>query len=219
MSFNCVTKIQFFKIVIPFDLQRFAKIIECILTRKQLKEIELSVKYYSYLDYENIFPKNLTVEEISLWGLHDNLSSKIWIKMFDALPNIKAVRLRVVGTNTRNVVVILKNLIRAFKGLKSLHFAWIDYDKKFDSQLNDCYNFIKENFPLKSKVIIATSQVKLTWATSLHPWYNWYELYEDNVLKNQIVKEEGKPPKIVPRGSPGSISTWTDHEYKKFKCS
>ena len=108
MSFNCVTKIQFFKnVVCPFEFQRFAKIIECILTRKQLKEIELGgVNYFSYLDYENIFPKNLTVEEISLWSLRDNLSSKIWIKMFDALPNIKAVRLRVVGTNASNVVMI-----------------------------------------------------------------------------------------------------------------
>ena len=38
-------------------------------------------------------------------------------------------------------------------------------------------------------------------------------------LTSQIVKEEGKPPKIVTSGSPGSIITWSDHEYEKFKRS
>ena len=104
---------------------------------------------------------------------------------------------------------MLKNLIRAFKGLKCLHFAWIASDsgfngEKFDSQkIQDCYNFIKENFPLNAKVIIAT--------------YESNQRFEDDVLTNLIKKEKGKPPKIVPSGSPGSIITWTDQDYDKFK--
>ena len=204
MSFNNVTKIKYDEWNYYYDYEqdnlRFALIIECILTRKQLKEIEFGVFFASNFNYENVFPKNLTVDEISFWPRCGDLSSKIWSKVFDALPNIKNVRV-VTGTRYqygRNAVGILKNLIRAFKGLKSLHFALYETS---DSRLNDCYNFIKENFPLKCKVIIAT-----------------YESgYEEEVLTNRIVKEEGKPPKMVALGSPGSIITWTDLEYENFK--
>ena len=203
MSFNNVTKIKYDEWNYYYDYEqdnlRFALIIECILTRKQLKEIEFGVFFASNFNYENVFPKNLTVDEISFWPRCGDLSSKIWSKVFDALPNIKNVRV-VTGTRYqygRNAVGILKNLIRAFKGLKSLHFALYETS---DSQLNDCYNFIKENFPLKCKVIIAT-----------------YESDEEDVLTNRIVKEEGKPPKMVALGSPGSIITWTDLEYENFK--
>ena len=90
-----------------------------------------------------------------------------------------------------NLIVILRNLLGAFKYLKSLHFAWIaSEDERFGSQkIQDCYNFIKENFPLKAKVIIAE--------------YESYERYEEDVLTNLINKGEGKPPKIV---APGSIN-------------
>ena len=93
------------------------------------------------------------------------------------------------------MVGILKNLIRALKDLKSLHFAWDASDETFDSQLKDCSNFIKENFPLESKVMISTFESN-------------YEVDEREVLTNLIIKEEGKPPQIVTRGSPGSIITW-----------
>ena len=142
-----------------------------------------------------------------MWQCGDP-SSNIWSKFFDALPNIKNFRVDCFIQNIESLVAILKNLIRAFKGLKSLHFNWIaSKDEQFDSQkIQDCCNFIKENFPLKSKVIIASCAI------------NAFDAISD-VLTNRIVKEEGKNPKIVPRGSPGSVITWTDHEYEKFKRS
>ena len=177
---------------------------QSILTRKQLKEIELSVYFHSNFNYENVFPKNLSVDEIFLnVPFFGHLASEIWIKVFDALPNIKTVR---VGGSfgSNNVVMILKKLIRAFKGLKSLHY--VCFEKLGSHQLNDCYNFIKENFPLKSKVIILAANEP-----------SHFGVNEGDVLTYQIIKEEGKPPQIVNSGSPGSIITWTDHEYEKFK--
>ena len=208
MSFNCVTKIDYTEWVdSEQDNLKFAKIVSCILTRKQLKQVGFNVFFDSNFDYENKFPTNLTVDEITLRFRCEDLSSNIWSKVFDALPNIKIVRVVtdydwvIIG----NVVEMLKNLIGAFKGLKSLHFAWIASDgEKFDSQkIQDCYNFIKENFPLKALVIIAT--------------YESQQSFEDDVLTILIKKEQGIPPKIVPHGSPGSIITWTDQDYDKFK--
>ena len=209
MSFNCVTKIDYAE-WFGSNL-KFAKTIESILTRKQLKQVGFNVFFDSNFDYENKFPTNSTVDEITLRFRCKDLSSNIWSKVFDALPNIKIVRIVTCykWVNIRNVVEMLKNLIRAFKGLKYLHFAWIASDsgfngEKFDSQkIQDCYNFIKENFPLNAKVIIAT--------------YVSNQRFEDDVLTNLIKKEKGKPPKIVPSGSPGSIITWTDQDYDKFK--
>ena len=195
MSFNNVTKIRYAEWDDDEDYEQdnlwFALIMECILKRKQLKEIELGVFFDSNFNYENVFPKNLTVEEISFWPRCGDLSSKFWSKVFDALPNIKNVRV----VTDRNTVGVLKNLIRAFKGLKSLHFALCE---TLDSQLNDCYNFIKENFPLKCKVIIATYE-------------SGYNGDKEDVLTNRIIKEEGETPKIVTLGSPGSISTWPEY--------
>ena len=195
MSFNCVTKI----IYSEYDFGGFqqeelksAQIIESILTRKQLKQVEFHVFFDSNFDYGNEFPKNLTVNEITLHPRSEVLSSNIWSKVFDALPNIKIVKIVTWDTYTfENLVVILRNLLGAFKYLKSLHFAWIaSDDERFGSQkIQDCYNFIKENFPLKAKVIIAE--------------YESYDRYEEDVLTNLINKEEGKPPKIV---APGSIN-------------
>ena len=136
------------------------------------------------------FSRNL--DYLSLW-LVSGEDEKFWIKVFDVPSNIETVR--VVGSKSNNVVGILKNLIRALKGLKSLHFVWDASDETFDYQLNDCYNFIKENFPLESKVMISTFESN-------------YEVDKRDVLTNLIVKEEGKSPKIVTRGSPGSIITW-----------
>ena len=202
MSFNNVTKIRYVEWDDDEDYEQdnlwFASILECIFTRKQLKEIGLSVFFDTNFNYENAFPKNLTVEEISFFPRCGDLSSKFWSKVFDALPNIKHVR---VVTDVVTVGV-LKNLIRAFKGLKSIHFALYQTS---DSQLNNCYNFIKENFPWKCKVIIATYE----------SGYNADE--REDVLTNRIIKEEGETPKIVTRGSPGSISTWIEFEYEKFK--
>ena len=193
MSFNCATKIIYSEYEFEGfqqDNLKFANIIECILTKKQLKQVEFNVFFDSNFDYENEFPKNLTVDEITLHPRCEDLSSNIWSKVFDALPNIKMVKIVTYDTNNfENLIVILRNLLRAFKYLKSLHFAWIaSEDERFGSQkIQDCYNFIKENFPLKAKVIIAE--------------YESYDRYEEDVLTNLIKKEEGKPPKIVALGS------------------
>ena len=196
MSFNCVTKI----IYSEYEFGGFqqdelgsAQIIESILTRKTLKQVEFNVFFDSNFDYGNEFPKNLTVDEITLHPRSEVLSSNIWSKVFDALPNIKMVKIVTYDTNNfENLIVILRNLLGAFKYLKSLHFAWIaSEDERFGSQkIQDCYNFIKENFPLKAKVIIVE--------------YESYDRYEEEVLTNLIEKEEGKPPKIV---APDSIIT------------
>ena len=196
MSFNCVTKIIYSEYEFggfQQDELKSAKIIESILTRKTLKQVEFDVFFDSNFDYGNEFPKNLTVDEITLHPRSEGLSSNIWSKVFDALPNIKMVKIVTYDTNNfENLIVILRNLLRAFKYLKSLHFAWIALeDERFGSQkIQDCYNFIKENFPSKAKVIIVE--------------YESYDRYEEEVLTNLIEKEEGKPPKIV---APGSIIT------------
>ena len=197
MSFNCVTKIIYSEHDFGGFLQdelKSAKIIESILTRKTLKQVEFHVFFDSNFNYGNEFPKNLTVDEITLHPRSEVLSSNIWSKVFDALPNIKMVKIVTYDTYTfENLIVVLRNLLRAFKYLKSLHFAWIaSEDERFGSQkIQDCYNFIKENFPLKAKVIIAE--------------YESYDMYEEDVLTNLIKKEEGKPPQIV---APGSINNW-----------
>ena len=196
MSFNCVTKIIYSECDfggIQQDELKSAKIIESILTRKTLKQVEFHVSFDTNFDYGNEFPKNLTVDEITLHPRSEVLSSNIWSKVFDALPNIKMVKIVTYDTYTfENLIVVLRNLLRAFKYLKSLHFAWIvaSEDERFGSQkIQDCYNFIKENFPLKAKVIIAE--------------YESYDSYKEDVLTNLIKKEEGKPPQIV---APGSIN-------------
>ena len=191
MSFDCVTKIIYSEYEFggfQKDELKSAKIISSILTRRQLKQVEFHVFFHS--DYGNEFPKNLTVDEITLHPRSEVFSSNIWSKVFDALPNIKIVKIVTDDTYTfENLIVILRKLLGAFKYLKSLHFAWIaSEDERFGSQkIQDCYNFIKENFPLKAKVIIAE--------------YESYERYEEDVLTNLIKKEEGKPTKIVAPGS------------------
>ena len=195
MSFNCVTKIIYSEIGMEGyqqDNHKFANIIKCMLTRKSLKQVEFHVFFDSNFDYGNEFPKNLTVDEITLHPRSEVFSSNIWSKVFDALPNIKMVKIVTYDTSTfENLIVILRNLLGAFKYLKSFQFAWIaSEDEIFSSQkIQDCYNFIKENFPLKAKVIIAE--------------YESYERYEEDVLTNLINKGEGNPPKIV---APGSIN-------------
>ena len=99
-------------------------------------------------------------------------------KMFDALPNIK--RVRVVSSNKNdieNLPVFLK-MIGDFKKLESLHFAKYGL-KKFDVQkIQDLLNIVKD-FPIKAKVVIAD--------------IDW----DNNDVKNVIEKEEAKPPKKV----------------------
>ena len=96
-------------------------------------------------------------------------------KMFDALPNIK--RVRVVSSNKNdieNLPVFLK-MIGDFKKLESLHFAKYCLDVQ---KIQDLLNIVKD-FPIKAKVVIADIDLN------------------NNDVKNVIEKEEAKPPKEV----------------------
>ena len=74
-------------------------------------------------------------------------------KLFDALPNIKRVRVVTFTHDIENLFVFLQ-MIGDFKKLESLHFA-IGGLKKFDVQkIQDLLNIVKD-FPSKAKVVIA----------------------------------------------------------------
>lgn len=80
--------------------------------------------------------------------------------------------------------MILKN-ISHFKNLKSLHYAICSRyhnEKNNVHKIQDCCKIIKDNFPMKAKVIIADMNLK-------------------NDLTDMIEKGEGKEPKIVIRKS------------------
>ena len=67
MSFNCVTKIDYTEWDdSEQDNLKFAKTIESILTMKQLKQVGFNVFFDSNFDYENKFPTNSNVDEITL---------------------------------------------------------------------------------------------------------------------------------------------------------
>ena len=102
---------------------------------------------------ENEFTKNFNVEEITLQ--YSNLSFKVWKKVFQALPNVKNVKI-VAFENTflENLQLILRNISDSFKDLKSLDvsiFSRYD-DEEFDvQQIQDCFDIIKDNFPMRAK--------------------------------------------------------------------
>ena len=66
---------------------------ETILTRPALKQIDIHSLTSLDFDIEQEFPKNYTVEEITfkLVG-REIFNLEKWKKLFDALPNIKRVR-------------------------------------------------------------------------------------------------------------------------------
>ena len=88
-----------------------------------LKQIDIRIRYWDlYFDIEQEFTKNPMVEEIT-FKLGCVMNVPDLKKMFDALPNIK--RVRVVSSNKNdieNLPVFLK-MIGDFKKLESLHFA------------------------------------------------------------------------------------------------
>ena len=158
---------------------------ETLLTRPALKQIDFQTSTVDLdFDMEQEFTKNPMVEEITF--LSDCVLNvpglKKIKKLFDALPNIK--RVRVVTYDNKyyieNLLVFLK-MIGDFKKLESLHFA-IEGLKKFDVQkIQDLLNIVKD-FPIKAKVVIA----------DMSDFDDW------NIdLKNVIEKKEAKPPKKV----------------------
>ena len=137
-----------------------------------MKQIEFDITFDFNLDIENEFSKNFHLEEITLRST--NFSLKLWKNIYDALPNIRKVKV-VISEDIRNLGVILKDLSN-FE-LKLLHVTVRNRDryKIFNGpKIRECFNFIRDNFPMKTKVIIA-----------------------DMNSTNLIEKEEGNEPKIV----------------------
>ena len=169
----------------PQESINFFKIIESIFSRPHLKQIDFAVLYDLDLSIETVFPKNFNVEEITF----EMNSLKVWNKIFDALPNIKKIKVST-HDNLQNLPVILRK-ISVLKQLKSLHVAICsrdeEKDEKFEAQkfrdcleIRDCCDIIKDNFPIKAEVVIADM-----------------DIYNPDDLTNLIKKEEGKEPKIV----------------------
>ena len=163
------------------------KVLRSILSRPYLKQINFHFIEFRF-DTEEEFPINCNVEEIEL-DLYSLKSFKLWNKLFDALPNIKKVKIIVVllDDEFENLPDYIKTISK-LKHLKSLNVAissrWHD---KFDAEkfehfpeIRDCFEIIRNNFPMKSEVVIA-------------------DFPEDDAddLTNLIEKEEGKNPKIV----------------------
>ena len=135
------------------DNLKFVKIISSILTRNTLKQIDFEVEFDQDLDVGNEFTKNVNVEEITL--RYSNLSFKVWKKFFQALPNVKKVKIVAFENKfLENLPVILRNISDNFKDLKSLDisiFSRYD-DEEFDVQkIRDCFDIIKDNFPMRAK--------------------------------------------------------------------
>ena len=178
LSLNNVSKIKYSQnIHRAIDYQqeklKFIKIVQSILSRPYLKQIEFDITFNFNLDIENEFSKNFHVEEIKLRST--NFSLKLWKSIYDALPNIRKVKV-VMCEDIKNLVVILKGLCN-FKNLKFLHVTIRNRDryKIFNEpKIRDCFDVIRDNFPLKTKVVIA-----------------------DMDSTNLIEREEGNEPKIV----------------------
>ena len=178
LSLNNVSKIKYSQnIHRAIDYQqenlKFFKIVQSILSRPYLKQIEFNVAFDFNLDIENEFSKNFHVEEIKLRST--NFSLKLWKNIYDALPNIRKVKI-VICEDIGNLVVILIALSN-IKNLKFLHVTIRNHNrcKIFNEpRIRDCFVFIRDNFPMKTKVIIT-----------------------DMNSTNLIEKEEGNEPKIV----------------------
>ena len=154
---------------------KFVKIVQSILSRPYLKQIEFNVAFHYYMEIEEMFPKNFHVEEITLRS--NNLSLQVWKNIFDALPNIRKFKVVILFNTFYKLDVILKDLSN-FKKLKFLHVSICihNHHKKFSkTEIRDCFYIIRDNFPMKTEVVIA----------------------ENDSKKNLIEKEEGKEPKIV----------------------
>ena len=153
----------------------FVKIVRSILSRPYLKQIEFNVAFDYKLDVEKTFSKNFHVEEITLRS--GNLSLKVWKNIFDALPNIRKFKAVILFRDIKTLAVILKGLSN-FKKLKFLHVTICNrdhYNKLNKPEIRDCLDIIRDNFPMKTEVVIA----------------------DKDLSTNLIEKEEGKEPKIV----------------------
>ena len=97
--------------------------------------------------------------------------------MFDALPNIKRVRIVEYSKNNIENLPLFLKMMFDFEKLESLHCAIHGLKNSGVQKIQDLLNIVKD-FPIKAKVVIA----------DLDNGYN---------MKNLITKEERNPPKIV----------------------
>ena len=158
------------------------KVLSSILSRPYLKQIAFDGAFDSVrFDTQEEFTKNFYVEEIE-FDFHFLMPFKLWNKLFDALPNIKKVKI-FVGLyedelKAWNLSDYIKTLSK-LKLLKSLHVS-IRYGEKLD--LGNFPETICEiNFPVKSEVVIATGPM------------------DNGQWTNLVEKKEGENPKIVNR--------------------
>ena len=169
------------------------KVIGSILSRPHLKQIIFSgVFKINRFDTEEEFPKNWNVEEIKFY-LHFLMSFKLWNKLFDALPNIKKVKIIVVLSRENefkeSILLDYIKTISKLKHLKSLNVAICSrYNETFDAKrFGNFPEMICEiNFPMKSEVVIADFPSK--------HWIRWNGPMD---LTNLVEKKEGENPKIV----------------------
>ena len=166
------------------------KVIRNILTRPYLKQII----FYGCFDFirfdtEEEFPKNSYVEEIK-FDLDFLMSFKLWNKLFDALPNIKKVKMIVDLSwqnefKESNLLDYIKTISK-LKHLKSLNVAICSrYDEPFDAKrFGNFPEMICEiNFPMKSEVVIANFPRRIGG--------------QPHDLTNLVEKKEAENPKIV----------------------
>ena len=167
----------------------YDKIIRNILTRPYLKQIIFDGRFdILRFDTEEEFPINCYVEEIE-FDLHFLIAVKLRDKLFDALPNIKKVKI-IVSLSSENQFKILLDYIKTIsklQHLKSLNVKICSrYDEPFDAKrFGNFPEMICEiNFPMKSEVVIAN-------------FPRCISIGQPHYLTNLVEKKEGEDPKIV----------------------
>ena len=155
MSLNSLRRIALkfrYNVMIPSGF------FETILTRPALKQIDFHTSALDLdFDMEQEFTKNPMVEVITFQSelrIQKVPDLKKIQKLFDALPNIKRVRVVTSTHDIENFFVFLQ-MIGDFKKLESLHFAIDGLEKIVNVQkIQDLLNIVKD-FPSKAKVVIA----------------------------------------------------------------
>ena len=142
---------------------------ETILTRPSLKQIDFELFSNLNFDFgiEQEFTKNPMVEELTFQKENIRTVENVLIlkklqKMFDALPNIKRVRIVAYSKNDienlslndiENLALSLK-MMSNFEKLESLHCAIRGLENSGVQKIQDLLNIVKD-FPIKAKVVIA----------------------------------------------------------------
>jgi hypothetical protein len=194
MSMNSLRRIslEFGSLVIPSGF------FEAILTRPTLKQIDFKISCTNLgSEIEQGLIKNSMVEEITFGVLGARPGAargpffsdlKKFKALFDALPNVKRVRVVTYPDNETEYLPAILKIISDLKKLESLHCAIRGLGNSGVEKIQDLLNIIKD-FPIKAKVVIA-------------------EMNDYRDVANLIEKEDGKPPKIVKSWYPLSGSSF-----------